>query len=374
MIDGSAQLGWSETQWNQVRETVAEEWQKVRVAGSFLPMYGPLPRSTQVVPSEIMQDDGTADDGATARLVEISRPVLLTAQQVAEEDLSSAILLFRRQSAILAQLEDWIVFNGYQPDEIYLPANEQAPALQGQSADELKKRMQDNVWAPSNLGATAAKIRTMIKGGDQPSVATWRSRLINQLCLTNPGALGFFGGAPAQAGIQAASSVGTRGIDADALINAIVDGITRLESRRYVAPFVCILGREPFRTAVKPIPRAGLIAPRDRIEPLIGRELVHAAAIDIAPFNRPELESIWAARGLVLSLAGDPVDLAIALQATPQFLAVNTEGHYEFRVVERFTLRLKDPNAVVPLDFSAPKQLQTYLSPPSLSPPAHGGR
>ena len=77
---------------------------------------------------------------------------------------------------------------------------------------------------------------------------------------------------------------------------------------------------------------------------------------------------------LVLSLAGDPVDLAIALQATPQFLAVNTEGHYEFRVVERFTLRLKDPNAVVPLDFSAPKQLQTYLSPPSLSPPAHGGR
>src|SRR5947209_15177085 len=224
MIDGSAQLGWSEAQWNQVRETVAEEWQKVRVAGSFLPMYGPLPRSTQVVPSEIMQDDGTADDGATARLVEISRPVLLTAQQVAEEDLSSAILLFRRQSAILAQLEDWIVFNGYQPDEIYLPANEQAQALQNQSADELKKRMQDNVWAPSNLGATAAKIRTMIKGGDQPSVAIWRSRLINQLCLTNPGALGFFGGAPAQAGIQAASSVGTRGIDADALINAIVDG------------------------------------------------------------------------------------------------------------------------------------------------------
>jgi hypothetical protein len=73
MQDPNAQVGWSEGQWNRVREAVSQEWQRVRVAGSFLPMYGPLPPSTQVVQSEAVKDDGSIDDAATLRTASCRR-------------------------------------------------------------------------------------------------------------------------------------------------------------------------------------------------------------------------------------------------------------------------------------------------------------
>src|SRR4029077_9279135 len=115
MDDRNAQVGWTEAQWNRVREEVLRAWQRVRIAGSFLPVYGPLPPGTQVVPSEVFDHDGTIDDQATAVLVEISLPVTLTRQQVREEDLSSALLQFRRRATQVGQLEDWYVFNGTYP-------------------------------------------------------------------------------------------------------------------------------------------------------------------------------------------------------------------------------------------------------------------
>ena len=115
MDDRNAQVGWTEAQWNRVREEVLEAWQRVRVAGSFLPIYGPLPPSTQVVPSEVLKDDGSVDDEATASLLEIALPVRLSRQQIWEEDLSSALLQFRRRATQLGQLEDWFIFNGTYP-------------------------------------------------------------------------------------------------------------------------------------------------------------------------------------------------------------------------------------------------------------------
>ena len=115
MDDRNAQVGWSEAQWNRVREEVLQAWQRVRVAGSFLPIYGPLPPSTQVVPSEVLKPDGSVDDRATAALVEIALPVTLSRQQIWEEDLSSALLQFRRRATQLGQLEDWFIFNGTYP-------------------------------------------------------------------------------------------------------------------------------------------------------------------------------------------------------------------------------------------------------------------
>ena len=82
MDDRNAQVGWTEAQWNRVREEVLQAWQRVRVAGSFLPIYGPLPPSTQVVPSEVLNADGSVDDRATADLVEIALPVTLSRQQI----------------------------------------------------------------------------------------------------------------------------------------------------------------------------------------------------------------------------------------------------------------------------------------------------
>src|SRR5215469_7250816 len=126
MDDRNAQVGWTEAQWNRVREEVLEAWQRVRVAGSFLPVYGPLPPSTQVVPSEVLKADGSVDDRATADLLEIALPVKLSRQQIQEEDLSSALLQFRRRATQLGQLEDWFIFNGTYPSIDFGPNAEAA--------------------------------------------------------------------------------------------------------------------------------------------------------------------------------------------------------------------------------------------------------
>jgi hypothetical protein len=57
---------------------------------------------------------------------------------------------------------------------------------------------------------------------------------------------------------------------------------------------------------------------------------------------------------VLLSLAGDAVDLAIAAEATPEFRQVDARGRYVFSVFERFTLRIKDPRAIVALSFEEP--------------------
>src|SRR4051794_29028755 len=115
MEDRNDQVGWTNAQWNRVREEVLSAWQRVRVAGSFLPSYGPLPRNTKVIPSELFQESGWIDDQATAVLSELSLSVVLSRQQINEDDLSSAIIQFRRRASQLAQAEDWYIFNGFFP-------------------------------------------------------------------------------------------------------------------------------------------------------------------------------------------------------------------------------------------------------------------
>jgi cell division septum initiation protein DivIVA len=143
--------------------------------------------------------------------------------------------------------------------------------------------------------------------------------------------------------------------DNDGLMDAIVKAINSLEERGYVGPYVCVFGRRPFEAAHESI-RNSTALPRDRIEPLIGRELLHASAIDVPPYkfelydSRLDTED-WRSRGVLISMADEPIDLALAAEAAPEFRQVNLEGRYVFSVFERFTLRIKDVKAIVPLRF-----------------------
>jgi hypothetical protein len=139
------------------------------------------------------------------------------------------------------------------------------------------------------------------------------------------------------------------------LISGTVEAITRLEQNGYVGPYACVYGRSPYNDAHKPAP-GSISYPRDRLEPLIGRELLHSSAIDVLPhpftgYDR-STDSGWQKRAVLLSLAGEAVDLAIAAHATPEFRLVDARGRYVFAVFERFALRIKDPDAIVPLQFN----------------------
>jgi uncharacterized linocin/CFP29 family protein len=348
MDDRNAQVGWTEAQWNRVREEVLQAWQRVRVAGSFLPIYSQLPPSTQVVPSEILKDDYSVDDRATADLVEIDLPVVLSRQQVLEEDLSSALLQFRRRAAQLGQLEDWFIFNGTYPSiELTEP---------GRTAFESEKDGPP-VYRPdlTHLNAPGSSRGARISGTPKSINGLNYDKRVTRLRQHNPGSLGLIGGPTPDQRQDAAKAALRAEADNNTKMQAIIiNAINALENNGYVGPYVCVFGRKPFQEAFTPVNNTTVL-PRDRIEPLIGRGLLHASGIDTPPcqpelYVKPNKEE-WPRRGVLLSVTNEPIDLALAAEATPEFRQVDVEGKYVFSVFERFALRIKDAQAIAPLVF-----------------------
>ena len=349
----NAQVGWTEAQWNRVREEVLQAWQRVRVAGSFLPIYGPLPPSTQVVPSEVLKPDGTVDDRATAALIEIALPVTLSRQQIWEDDLSSALLQFRRRATQLGQLEDWFIFNGTYPSIASIDLSAKAQQFAKVSG------LPDYRPELAHLNASASSQRARISGTPKSIKGLSHDDQVEGMRQQNPGSLGLIGGpevkqlqnaAKARPALQPQPEP-----DNNTLLQAIIiNAINSLEDNGYVAPYVCVFGRKPFQAAFTPINNSTVL-PRDRIEPLIGRELLHASGIDILPYEPGRYQNLnteeWPGRGVLLSMANEPIDLAFAAEATVEFRQVEVDGKYVFSVFERFALRIKDAQAIVPLMF-----------------------
>jgi uncharacterized linocin/CFP29 family protein len=348
----NAQVGWTEAQWNRVREEVLQAWQRVRVAGSFLPIYSRLPPSTQVVPSEVLKSDCSVDDEATASLLEIALPVRLSRQQVMEEDLSSALLQFRRRATQLGQLEDWYIFNGTYPSRDL--------TVDGRIEFEADKKDGLPDYRPdfAHLDASDSSQRARISGTPKPIDGLSHIYQVAGMRQQNPGSLGLIGGSSVeqrQNAEQAALVARAQDPDNNKLIQAtIINAINSLEDSGYVAPYVCVFGREPFQEAFTPADNSTVL-PRDRIEPLIGRELLHASGIDIPPYESGRYQDLdkedWPKRGVLLSMANEPIDLALAAEATVEFRQMDLGGKFVFFIFERFALRIKDAQAIVPLVF-----------------------
>jgi uncharacterized linocin/CFP29 family protein len=355
MDDRNAQVGWTEAQWNRVREEVLQAWQRVRVAGSFLPIYGSLPPSTTVVPSEVLKRDGSVDDRATAALIEIDLPVTLSRQQIWEEDLSSALLQFRRRATQLGQSEDWFIFNGTYPS---IQPNAQNQAKFAEQVDAGHPHYRPDLRP---LNAPAPDQWTLVSGTPAPIAGGSHDLQLTGMRQRNPGSLGLIEGPR----VQRAQQANRPPLNNNGLMEAIVGAINSLENNGYVAPYVCVFGRNPFEAAFESIPHSTVL-PRDRIEPLIGRELLHASGIDILPQSRDlyvptaQDEEEWRSRGVLLSMASEPIDLALAAEATPEFRQVDMQGHYVFSVFERFALRIKDVNAIMPLMFETPTEAKQH--------------
>jgi uncharacterized linocin/CFP29 family protein len=360
MYQENDQVGWTDAQWNRVRQTVSEEAARARVAASFLPIYGPLPRSTQVVPSERFDETNLAvDDAAVAPIVELQSTVTMSQAQVQEADMSTAVQLFRRATNILTRLEDWTIFNG--KPLLYGNTNRK-PVVIPQPFSAVGG--EDPDWSESFVGRiegfarddTQDLVRVRIKGftpsanGLDPELIVPPSpaagsgynlyqdredRMYNRLLEKNPGALGLFDSAYATLDYN---------FTPYGLVEGVVAAISVLEAQGHVGPFACVLGTRAYQVAHQPFTGETVFA-RDRIEPLIGRELLRSSTVDDRQFDAQTQDG----RGVVISLGGDAVDLAVAIDAEPEFLFISPEVRYTFRVYERFALRVKQPSAVVGL-------------------------
>jgi uncharacterized linocin/CFP29 family protein len=300
-MDAYSQDAWTEGQWTQVREAVRDEAKKQRVAASFLPLAGPLPEDAQVTTLQEFVDAGDVlqiNDHTTRRLTTLSVHVALRSAQVAEPDLSTALVAFRRAANLIARTEDLLIFQG-QP----------APAQPPPSPDVNLK--------PCN-----------VTGGEQfPGLLT--------VAL-----------APGRQYVQVQD--GPVEPSGEALVEAVSKGVSFLEQNGHLGPFALALGSLLFDTAQTP--NNSLVLPADRIKPMLDGPLVRSSTLNMFILNRNG-KAQQSASGILVALGGNLIDLVVASEIDVQFLQKTADASPRciYRVSERFTLRIKQSTAVVAL-------------------------
>jgi uncharacterized linocin/CFP29 family protein len=301
MTTDNPQVPWTDEQWARVNQVIQEEASRARVAATFLPLVGPLPRGTDFVrieeidypvlrappPAPDAQNWIRVDDRQIRQLATLQVRVYMRGAQMGDAEMTSAVAKFRRAANVLARLEDAVVFQGLVPD----PAD------------------------PNRVTPPATAILGLpdiwdITGGEE-MLGLWDP---NDPPIRVPGR-------PSRGGN---------------LVRAVSRAIGRLEGRGHFGPFAVVLGQSLFLVAQTP-DQASLVLPQDRIIPFLGG----------GPLLRSTTFLVGA--GVVVALGGTPVELVVATDISLQFLQVTAEPHYLFRVFEKLVLRVKEPDAIVRL-------------------------
>jgi len=121
--------------------------------------------------------------------------------------------------------------------------------------------------------------------------------------------------------------------------NAVVQAIALLRAAGQAGPYALALSSAVYADTFVPI-SGTTVLPADQIKPLVNRGLVDTGGLP-------------AGHGLIASLGGNTLDLVITVEPTSMFVQVDEKGIYQFRVFERWALRIKDPGALVRLVFKA---------------------
>jgi uncharacterized linocin/CFP29 family protein len=296
-----ADIKWTDAQWKLVNDAITEAFGKASVAGAFLPCYGPLPPSIETVRDEQLtaEDYGarvTVEDDTTLQLFNLTVKVHLSSEQVADESLSTALLAFRRAANTLAQVEDDIVFNGFARQDANAEVAAQRQGKAQRAAPSGDRTHKIAVSGPESLV------------GLSPNAGERAPRALRN----------------AQGAADAEKVLQHQGRE---IVTKVANAIGSLEAASHPGPFACVLGSDAF-VAVH-TPSDGLVLPADRITPLLNGPLLRSGEMQ-------------GNHGVVVSLAGDDIDIVVATPPKAQFLQVTEDAKYLFRVYERFVLRIKD--------------------------------
>lgn len=312
MSDNGHDLPWSAEQWAELQQLVQNSARKARIASSFLPLHGPLPPGQATVPALSMAPELLGnlqrgeinqrleiDEGRTLRLTTIACDVYVTSVQAEDPSLAAVRDLLARAADVIGRLEDAIVFNGQ------IARNTAPGAAAGNKVSPL---VQPAIYTVSNPDPNPG--------------------------LLNPPSVRRPVGAPRMAGMVPGATYTLVG---RSLIQSIIAAIQALETVGHYGPFACVLGNDLYRGVISP-DRNSLVLPSDRIIPFLdGGPLLRASTV---PRNR----------GVVVAMAGTPIDLVIAKDVHVSFLQRSLEPRYVLRVSERFVLRIKQPDAIYQLE------------------------
>jgi uncharacterized linocin/CFP29 family protein len=346
MSDDASPLPWTSQQWASLRAVVQESARRARVASSFLPLTGPLPRDQATVPSQWMEEPeikkedrqrGEAEHrlevraGRTLHLTTISCNVYLRGTDVADPELGVAKSMLRRAAEVLGRLEDAIIFNGL-PENVEYPMRGDVAVVEpliysvsgGRGLTGLLEA--PGILSPEDRKAKREAERNLIEKvpdnqSDVAKAAEALSNLSKELSDIREKAKS--GGMY----VPVTEASGEKDV-----MSAIVGAIQKLEQVGHFRPFAVVLGDELFKAAHTPTPN--MVLPSDRILPFLeGGPLLRSSTL-------PPGE------GVVIALAGSPVELVVGTDMDVKFLQTTLEPRYVLRVYERFVLRIKQLDAI----------------------------
>lgn len=295
MHDDLVNLGWTEDHLSRIRTTVAEEAQRARVLAQGLPLSGPEEGSTIAVPRFEIGDEPNPVPPPNKRLEVDSQPTLPITTIAINVQLRSHEIADPSLNAALVQ---------FRRAANFIARIEDALIVNGQPNNKPKDPPKGGVAGIPEVytvhGPTAAK-------------GLWDA-------ATEPVT-------PVQP------------LDGSGIFKAVVVAINDLEARGYGGPYAVFLGLQLFTYSVDPT--VAMVLPRDRILPFLNGPLLRSSAFA-------------ANRGAVIALNGDPVELVVASDISVRYLQTSLEPRYVFRVSERVSLRVKEPQAIARLEATNP--------------------
>jgi len=283
MSGTDSQLNWTEEQWTKVRLAVQETAQRARVASVFLPLVGPLPSSQTTVPSLVMSELENNYGSGQEQVLSVTR------RDVTEIVTISTDIYLRASEVNDPDLSAAIAMFARSAE--VLARVEDSIVFNGlKAAETLNVEVNPKIYHLNNEGQHEGLLPT-----DKPTGKTEKLTAAN-------------------------------------LVTEIVNAVETLEKAGHYGPFACVLGHELFLAANSP--SDSMVLPSDRITPFLnGGPLLRSSVIN-------------AKQGVVVALAGDPVDLVVATDMSVNFLQISTEPRFVFRVHERIALRIKQQGAI----------------------------
>lgn len=331
-------IEWKEDQWNQVQETVRNEAAKVRVAALALPTYGPLPCDAESVSIQEVREEPTGETHILAALADAMRrqadqgatdlPQVLRELESGVRNVEHSASRRRGEAQERLMVDDTrcrpltkISVNVYLTSAQLCQPGLSSALILFRRAANLIARVEDRIVfggqpqadpPPQNLNIAPPIFR--VSGGEM-----FRGLIAEALAIT-----------PDPHCVQVDPAPPPENI-----VTAVATAVSRLEREGHLSPFALVLGSRLFIKAHDPTP--SLVLPADRIKPLLGGGLLlRSTAI-------PQDE------GVLVSLAGELVDLVMANDISAKYLQTTLEPRHVFRVSQRMTLRIKQPSAIMAL-------------------------
>jgi len=344
---GRDKIDWPPEVWHHIDAAVRHEIRRSRIAAKFLPTVH-VPSKTMTVPADSIDQAAipgsiTIDEFATTPINQVSVGFTLTPSQVEEEaalvhgtaqqhpqqhqqqhqdqhqhqhqhphqhqHASTAVTLATRAANILSQIEDTIIFQG------------------------------SNAWLTPLFIAPVP-------------IVSWRFRQADfgLLQLPAPGALQIL---PANQ-IITVSPVVAAGPYQWKTVTAVAQAFSALQANGQWGPYALVLHTVPFADINAPLPTT-LITPAQPIRQLMNAGVYGCGALPPPPAAAVVAPMLYT--GLVVSLGGNTMDLVRGKMngeddVIVRFEQKDVDGNYRFTISERFTVRLKDPTAVILLEFN----------------------